>query len=240
MTTDSPAAAQRIRIIALVLLILMPVSALGSRFGLWPYPAGLLMFGLSMLGSLLIQIINAIWLLRKPPAATKTALRWASLLALPPLIIVASIMRDGDSRAGIHNISTDIDNPPVFSAAIKQRGTDSNPLEYNSQVAAIQRKFFPDIRPIITDKSPQQAFEIALSTAKKLGWEIYAANPDLGRIEAVDTTFWFGFKDDIVIRIAATEKASRVDLRSVSRVGQGDMGANADRINQFTRLFNQP
>ncbi len=68
-------------------------------------------------------------------------------------------------------------------------------------------------------------------------WEIYAEVPTEGRIEAVDTTFWFGFKDDIVIRVQPENAGSRIDLRSVSRVGKGDLGANAKRISMFVEAF---
>jgi uncharacterized protein (DUF1499 family) len=227
------------RNIALVLVFLMPVAALGTRFDLWPYTIGMLLLAISVLGSLLIQIINAVWLLRKPSTEIKTTLRWASLFALPPLIIIATVMHSDGSTAGIHHISTDLDNPPEFVAAIKQRGEQSNSLVYSSDIANIQRQYFPDIAPIHTQHTPQDAYELALNTAQEMGWEIYASNPQQGRIEAMDSTFWFGFKDDIVIRVSSTENGARIDLRSVSRVGRGDMGANARRIAEFTKKFHR-
>ncbi|MEH6556149.1 MAG: DUF1499 domain-containing protein [Oceanicoccus sp.] len=242
-TTDSSNAAVskgalRIRNIALIVLILLPVSALGTRFGLWPFTIGIqLLLGAVVVG-LLIQVINAIWLLRKPATATKSALRWASLFALPALILVAAFMQaQGDAKAGIHNISTDTDNPPQFIAAIEQRGANSNPLEYTKEVATVQQKFFPDVNTIATNQTPQQAFENSLATAQSLGWEVYAQDPDQGHVEAVDTSFWFGYKDDIVIRITANDSGSAVDLRSVSRVGVSDLGANAKRIGKFSEAF---
>ena len=236
--------AVRIRGIAWVLLILLPLSALGSRFGLWPHTIGLLLLMLSIFGSLLIQIVNAIWLLRKPNLATKSALRWACLFALPPLVIAATVIRgasdsDSSERIAIHNISTDINNPPRFSAAKEQRGTDSNPLEYSSQTASNQQKLYPDLSPIDSSLSTSQAFATALTISRELGWKVYAEDINSGHIEAVDSTFWFGFKDDIVIRIQASNSGSVIDLRSVSRVGQGDMGANNQRIRAFIDLFNQ-
>ena len=66
-----------------------------------------------------------------------------------------------------------------------------------------------------------------------MGWEIVDANPGQGRIEATDATFWFGFKDDMVVRVAPTETGSRVDVRSLSRVGRSDVGTNAKRIRAF-------
>ena len=230
--------ALRIRNLSIVLLVLLPLSALGSRFGLWPFTVGLLLLTISMLGSLLIQIINAIWLFRKPATGTKTALRYASLFALPPLVLVAAFMRGDDgARAGIHNITTDFENPPQFVAAVEQRGEGSNPLAYTSEIAAIQQEFFPEVGSLQSDLTPAQAFSQAVTTAQAMGWSIYAQDEQAGKIEAVETTFWFGFKDDIVIRIQAADGGSTIDLRSVSRVGRGDLGANAKRIVGFQALF---
>jgi uncharacterized protein (DUF1499 family) len=69
------------------------------------------------------------------------------------------------------------------------------------------------------------------------GLEVVNVDPDKGIVEAVATTFWFGFKDDVVVRITATPQGSRVDMRSVSRVGQSDIGANAARIQKFLEAF---
>jgi uncharacterized protein (DUF1499 family) len=74
-----------------------------------------------------------------------------------------------------------------------------------------------------------------MEVATALGWEIVAASEDDGRFEATDTTFWFGFKDDVVVRIRPEGDGSRIDLRSVSRVGVGDLGANAARIKRFVQ-----
>lgn len=243
MSTDTSNGALRIRNIALILLIILPVAALGTRFGLWSYTVGLGLFALSLLGSLLIQIINAIWLLRKPASGTKSALRWASLFALPPLVLVALLLRNPGGSAGIHNISTDMQNPPQFDAAIEQRGDNSNPLAYSAEVAEIQRIHFPEIKTLFVDIPPADSYQKAVAVAEQLEWNIYAKGYDdeagKGRIEAVQTTLWFGFKDDIVIRILETESGSQIDLRSVSRVGRGDMGANARRIAAFFDLYSQ-
>jgi uncharacterized protein (DUF1499 family) len=80
---------------------------------------------------------------------------------------------------------------------------------------------------------PAQAFARARAAAQARGWEIVAADESAGRIEALATTRWFGFKDDIVIRVAAAGGGSRIDMRSKSRVGRSDLGANAKRIQDF-------
>jgi len=86
---------------------------------------------------------------------------------------------------------------------------------------------------------PEQVFERALAVVDELGWELVAAVPSEGRIEATDTTFWFRFKDDIVIRIRATDGGSEIDARSVSRVGVGDAGTNARRLRKFFGLLTE-
>ena len=95
--------------------------------------------------------------------------------------------------------------------------------------------------PVVNDVSRTQtlkipadeAFARARAAAGAMGWEIVAADPAAGRIEAVATTFWFGFKDDVSVRITPAEGASRIDIRSRSRVGRGDAGANARRIRAY-------
>jgi uncharacterized protein (DUF1499 family) len=83
--------------------------------------------------------------------------------------------------------------------------------------------------------APNIAFERAKGAVEEAGWQIAREDPSAGRIEAVATTFWFGFKDDVVIRIAADGPGSRVDVRSKSRVGKGDLGTNAQRIRAYQR-----
>jgi uncharacterized protein (DUF1499 family) len=100
-------------------------------------------------------------------------------------------------------------------------------------VAAQQRKAYPDIIPLILPVPQDQAFERALAVSRRLGWQIIDADKNAGRIEAVDTTFWFRFKDDIVIRLRQQNSGSRVDIRSESRVGVSDLGKNAERIRKF-------
>jgi uncharacterized protein (DUF1499 family) len=66
-----------------------------------------------------------------------------------------------------------------------------------------------------------------------MGWEVVTVDSEAGRLEAIDTTFWFGFRDDVVVRVRPGADDVRVDVRSVSRVGVGDLGANAARIRHF-------
>jgi uncharacterized protein (DUF1499 family) len=134
----------------------------------------------------------------------------------------------------IHDISTDTENPPSFVAVLPLRKDAENTAVYGGkEIAEQQRKGYPDIQPLLLGVPPQVAFARALDTAESMGWTLVASNPAEGRIEATDRTMWYGFKDDIVIRVAPSGSGSRVDVRSVSRVGRSDIGINAQRIRQF-------
>ena len=134
----------------------------------------------------------------------------------------------------IHDITTDLESPPVFVAVLPLRADAPNSAEYGGpEIAAQQRTGYPELGPLRLQVPPQQAFERALAAARAMGWEIVANEPAEGRIEATATTFWFGFKDDVVVRVTPTDGGSRIDVRSVSRVGRSDVGANAERITTY-------
>lgn len=134
----------------------------------------------------------------------------------------------------IHDITTDPDNPPEFRAVLSLRPDSANSLQYGGAgLARQQRQAYPDIGPAVFDAPRDAVFSAALATAREMGWTIVDSAADDGRIEAVATTLWFGFDDDVVIRVAESETGTRVDMRSVSRVGVGDVGENAARIRTF-------
>ena len=133
----------------------------------------------------------------------------------------------------IHDITTDMENPPAFVDVLPLRADAPNPAEYDPEVAPRQQEGYPDLKPIILDAPPDAAFERALATVHALGWDLVAEDAGAGRIEATDTTFWYGFKDDVIVRIRPDGSGSRVDVRSKSRVGGSDVGANAARIRAY-------
>jgi uncharacterized protein (DUF1499 family) len=133
----------------------------------------------------------------------------------------------------INDITTDVENPPAFVALVPARAGLSVPTVYpGSATAEQQKRGYPDLRPLELPVPPANAFTRALEAAKSMGWEI-AADTATGRIEATARTPWFGFRDDVVVRIAPTAAGSRIDVRSVSRVGRGDFGTNAKRIRAY-------
>ncbi len=134
----------------------------------------------------------------------------------------------------INDISTDTTNPPPLVVTLKMRGDSVTAPAYPGKaVADQQHTAYPDIAPIVLAVAPAEAFRKVDAVAMAMGWDVVARAPADGRIEAVDTAMWFGFQDDIVIRIRPQGSGSRIDIRSKSRVGRGDLGANARRIRSF-------
>jgi uncharacterized protein (DUF1499 family) len=133
----------------------------------------------------------------------------------------------------IHDISTDLENPPAFEAVVPLRSDASNSLERPSSLAAEQREAYANLAPLVLPVPLDQAFARALAAAQNDGWQIVTADRSTGRIEATQTSRWFGFTDDIVVRLTPWGAGTRVDVRSVSREGQSDMGRNARRLRRY-------
>jgi uncharacterized protein (DUF1499 family) len=142
----------------------------------------------------------------------------------------------------INDVTTDTANPPPLVVTLQFRQNAPNPPAYGGEsVANLQKAGYPDIQPIVLKVPPAEAFKKVDQVAMAMGWDVVARAPTEGRLEAIDTAKWFGFQDDIVVRIKANGGGSRIDIRSKSRVGNSDLGANAQRIREFTqRLKAEP
>lgn len=134
----------------------------------------------------------------------------------------------------INDVTTDVANPPAMVALLQLRRGAPNPPAYPGAAAAmLQRAAYPDIVSVGLPVPPGEAFMRVDRVATAIGWDVVARAPADGRLEAVDTSQWFGFRDDIVVRIRAEGTGSRVDIRSKSRAGESDLGVNARRIRDF-------
>jgi len=215
--------------------ILLLIAGPGARLDLWDFRFGFTLMRWALYvgaGTAAVALLLALI----PVTRRGNFLKLASALVIG--LAVAAVpylqVREARSVPPIHDISTDTVNPPPFVAIAPLRADAPNPVEYaGDEVARQQREAYPDITSFSSDVYPAILFEHAVATARNMGWEIVAAEPDAGRIEATDTTFWFGFKDDVVIRIQGNNGGSIVDVRSKSRVGMSDVGANAARIRRF-------
>ena len=225
--------------LAVALSLASVMSGFGTRWGWWGFRTGLAVLRWTAYGEIAMAVISLSCLFL-PAARWSGRVRVLLLAALVISLAAASVpvrmWMIFRSVPMIHDITTDTDNPPQFDAVLKLRKGALNPAAYGGQeVADQQHKAYPDIAPLVLDLSPAQAFERSLTAAKNLGWTIISRNEEKGLIEATDTTFWFGFTDDIVIRISPQDKGSRIDLRSLSRVGKSDVGTNAKRVREFLK-----
>lgn len=224
-------------ILALGGAVVAVASGLGHRLQLWGYLPGFkILLGATVAAALgvLLAIVGIYMSSRGGDSARLYASAAALLVGLAVLAPVVSAARAVRAVPRIHDISTDTDNPPVFVAILKERADAPNTADYGGpEIAKLQHAGYPDLKPLELAVPAPKVFGAALESARALGWKIVATDPTAGRIEASDQTFWFGFIDDVVIRVAPTARGARVDVRSVSRVGVSDLGANARRIRRF-------
>ncbi len=223
--------------VALVAALVVIVAGPGSRLGLWDFRTGFMLLKYGTWGALAGAALGILGGLRARPIGPRRGMGWA-VLAIAIGLVTAyfpwSFQHKARSVPPIHDITTDTANPPRFVAVLPLRADAPNPPEYEGDsIAQLQREAYPDVTPVVLEEPTDRAFGRALEAARDMGWEIVAADPAEGRIEATATTFWFGFKDDVVVRITPLEGRSVVDVRSVSRVGRSDVGKNAERIREY-------
>lgn len=223
--------------LAALALGLLLLSGPLTRFGLVPFRTGLLVFAAALVFAIASFTIATVSLLVPRLRGDRaSAFRWAVLLSVVVMAGPAVFVQKARSVPAIHDITTDTVDPPAFVGVIPLRTAAGalNPPQYPGQVvAAEQKKAYPDLLPLDSSLSPAEAFKQAAGAARAMGWEIVAEKAAEGRIEATATTAWFAFKDDIVIRVSAATAGSRIDVRSKSRVGRSDVGANAARIRDY-------
>jgi uncharacterized protein (DUF1499 family) len=226
--------------LAVLALIALAVGPLGWRLGWWHFRfAFFWLMPYAAYGALAAAAISILALV----------FGWSSLgtrgiaLAAVGVVVGAAVAympwqydRLRTRLPPIHDITTDMDNPPAFVAALKLRPKDSNTVAYEGpDLAGKQRAAYPDIAPVKAKLAPAEAFKRALDTANAMpGWTVVESDPAAGRIEANETSRWFRFTDDVVIRVTADGAGSRIDVRSVSRVGRSDFGVNAGRVRAYT------
>ena len=219
-------------ILALAALSLLALSGPGVRFSLWSYGTGITVLRWAAYVAIAAAFIAAIALAIPKVRARGLLLPTAALLlGLAVLYVPLQFIQRARAVPPINDITTDTENPPRYMTA---------PRAYpGAEFARQQRAAYPDIAPVLLLQPPREAFAKAVAAAEAMGWEVVGRDAAAGTIEAVDTTKWFGFKDDIAIRVTPTLEGgsphlSRVDIRSKSRVGRSDLGTNARRIRAYT------
>jgi uncharacterized protein (DUF1499 family) len=233
-------AALAVGVFALIVLIAAAMSGLGARWGWWHFRTGFSILRWSAYGGIALAVAALGLAAYTRPGSGRRGLPIALaalVIGMMVTIIPLQWQRTARSVPPIHDITTDVSNPPRFVAVVPLRADARNPVEYGgAQIAAQQQAAYPDIRPLIVDLTPTAAFERALRAAEEMGWTIVAAVPEEGRIEATDRTFWFGFRDDVVVRLTELDpNRTVIDVRSKSRVGGSDVGTNAQRVRAYLR-----
>ncbi|HYA38703.1 MAG TPA: DUF1499 domain-containing protein [Candidatus Methylomirabilis sp.] len=225
-------------VLALLSLFAAVASGFGYRLGLWTYVTGFIVLLSAAVVAMVSAALGVVGAYLARPRGRRRGMAWA-LAALALGAATASVPLSwlwlARHLPPIHDISTDTDHPPNFVAILPLRAGAPDPTQYGgAAVAALQHRAYPDVQPLLLPVPSAQVFDAALATARAKGWTIVVTDSPNGRIEATDTTFWFGFTDDIVVRITPQpDGGTRVDARSVSRVGRGDLGANARRLYYF-------
>jgi uncharacterized protein (DUF1499 family) len=224
--------------LAIIAALMLVAGPLGWRTGLLSYRIGLLyLLPYAAYAALAGLVISALALLVGRGALGQRGL----MLAIAGVIVGGAIAyfpwhysQLRGKYPPIHDITTDTANPPGYTAVLPARAAEhGNTVEYDPKVAAQQQKAYPGIAPLDLPIPPHDAYERALAAAKAKGWAIAAADPVSGHIEASDRSFWFGFTDDVSIRVTPAGNGSRIDVRSVARQGRGDFGVNAARIRGY-------
>jgi membrane protease YdiL (CAAX protease family) len=236
-------------ILALLLPVYFVLAALLTKFGLvdWRIGFGLMVFQLGALVLLAVLLITFVGLLLsvlvKPRRGWRTALA-ALLVPVLALGFVASVMNKTKTIPPIHDLATNIQDPPQFSPAVlaaRAAVAGGNPVTSMTEPVAMLKgqsvgqagqAANPDLASLTLPLAVPAATELAAKAATDMGLKVASTSPATGQVEATAESFWFGFKDDVAIRVrpGADGRSSIIDIRSTSRVGMSDLGANAKRI----------
>ncbi|HGE8266997.1 TPA: DUF1499 domain-containing protein [Aeromonas hydrophila] len=200
---------------------LLPLAgALGSRVHLWPWWLG---FAICLLGAL----VSLVLLARLPWSRSRCANGWGAVPLLLPLAFVVQALR----TPLVNDVSTDPSNPPQLLWAAELRTAQDLPIN-----PAPLKAFEGKPGPLFTSASPAEVITEAHALMEQLGWQV---RPSPQGLEAVVTTGWFGFQDDVALRVFAGPSETRIDMRSASRQGQSDLGTNRARIEEFLIRLNE-
>lgn len=224
-------------VVSVIAALALIFSGYGYQWGWWQLGTA---FGYILPASILFAVFGLV--LAAFAFASKTDRRKGMAvvgitLSIAVFAVVGYWYFEAQQYPPIHDITTDVEDPPQFKEVLPFRGDASNDTEYaGEEVATVQKEHYPDIQTLYLEVEYSEAYQRALEAARQMPWEqIVSASEQEGRIEATDKLAWFGFKDDIVIRVdtAETNGQSKIDVRSISRIGQGDIGVNAHRIREY-------
>ena len=234
-------------VMAVVAVLLLVAGPLGYKFGISPLQPSLVSLLIALLTGAIVVLLSLVMLIvsqAKGLPKNRNLTLVGLLVGAVPIVVMVPQMMAAQSVPAIHDISTDTDDVPEFVEVVALRASAPNDLEYGmedipaDEHARLQREAYPDLATLESELSVADAVSRAADVMRSEGHEVVSVDPEAGIVEGTATTFWFGFKDDMVVRVRPGENGgSVIDMRSVSRVGQSDVGANAARISSFLSAF---
>ncbi|GAA0803416.1 DUF1499 domain-containing protein [Psychrobacter piscatorii] len=221
-------------LISLIAVLLVALAGPLYKFGMIELATAFAGFKFGVFAGIAALILLVIQLLFKRNTASIGSALISAVLAITAIAIPLSMMNTAKNVPPIHDISTDLVNPPAFVAIAPLRADAPNPVAYDGiETAEQQRIGYPDLQTLRYDQTQPKLIAASTQAIENLGWELVNIDADKGIIEATDITAWFGFKDDVVVRIMDNENERLVDIRSKSRVGGSDLGKNAARVHKL-------
>lgn len=211
-------------------------SGYGYQWDVWSLGFAFTLLTYSAYAAIGLAVINlvSIWFIKKSGSKAIGYVVFSLIITGAVAITGVYWQQRAQSVPPIHDITTDLQNPPEFSAIVRLREDSPNPPGYaGPETADMQRESYSEIQPLILPYDMQDVMDAAVMLVTDREWKLVAVNRKEGRIEATEKLPWFGFKDDVVLRFTQTETGTQVDMRSKSRIGRGDVGVNAERIEEF-------
>lgn len=224
-------------LVGVAALVMIVIGGPGTRMGWWEFRFGfkLMKWGAyTGIAAVVLAVLAAA--VARRGGSTLAMAGVALLLGGAAFLLPWSWRRHAMKVPPIHDITTDFANPPELTASRVLRDTTQHMNSWiyaGDSIGKLQRAAYPDIKPVMLAMTPDEAYAAVLRTARDLGWQILVSDPAGRRVEAMDETRWYGFKDDVSLRVTPASGIARVDIRSVSRVGGSDVGMNAARIRKY-------
>ena len=224
--------------LALIAPVIMLIAGGLYRLRFVDFQIALLAFAIAVLIAGLAALFGLVGAVLGGHGKTTRAVT-ALVVALLVLVAPLNTVRQGAGAPMIHDITTDLEDPPIFVEVPRKRSISDNSLDIDAEVLAAQKAYYTDIGPTMLPMAKREAFALVREAVDAFDWVVHAENANLGYIEATASTPFFGFRDDVIIRVTEDTGGARVDMRSASRVGLSDLGVNAGRIRDFMAMVTQ-
>ncbi|RPG49984.1 MAG: DUF1499 domain-containing protein [Gammaproteobacteria bacterium TMED1] len=242
---ESKISSRALLVASVIFVLVLASGPLGYKFGFLLLIPSIISLLVGVLGGILVALSSLIMLfvaIKYKLTVDRNLLLVGSLVSLFPMIFIVPQAFNGLSAPEINDISTDMNSPPLFGKLLI-RQIDNNELSLSEYALSkeerikIQNHSYPELKTLSSSLDFDSALTRSAALLRQQGLEIVTIDKDKGIIEAIDTTFWFGFKDNVVVRLKRHGSGTKVDIRSASRIGLRDFGKNAARIRRFLDDF---